>query len=201
MIMGASGVRIRATCLLRLRGNAWICSLTRRERVLLMSDTTILTVTSDRTFLEVLRKQLYHHAGSVGRMIVASTIDEACSLITAVRPRLLVVHCTRQSESYEQLDQLLWATSLQSRRIPVVVIADRYLTDHAITLYRMGVSEYISRTHHMDQLATIFQAYAHQPRGSQTGDTTTAGSGSTTGTGRVWASGSNQGLNRTAQVV
>jgi DNA-binding NtrC family response regulator len=165
-----------------------------------MSDSTILTVTSERTFLEVLRKQLHDYAGSVGRMIVASTIDEACSLITAVRPRLLVVHCTRQSESYEQLDQLLWATSLQSRRIPVVVIADRYLTDHAITLYRMGVSEYISRTHHMDQLATIFQAYAHQPSASQSGDTTTASSGST-GTGRVWASGSNQGLNRTAQVV
>jgi hypothetical protein len=43
----------------------------------------------------------------------------------------------------------------------VLVIAERYRTDQATMMYRMGVSEYISRTHHIDQLARIFDAYLH----------------------------------------
>jgi hypothetical protein len=39
------------------------------------------------------------------------------------------------------------------------VIADRYLIEQATTLYRMGVSEYISRTHHLDQVGDILEAY------------------------------------------
>ena len=37
--------------------------------------------------------------------------------------------------------------------------ADRYRTDQATMMYRMGVSEYISRSHHLDQLGPVFSAY------------------------------------------
>ena len=46
-----------------------------------------------------------------------------------------------------------------SRPTPVLVIAERYRTDQATMMYRMGVSEYISRTHHLDQLGDVFGAY------------------------------------------
>ena len=92
-------------------------------------------------------------------MIVAHTIDEACSLVKTVRPRLVVVHWTRDGSRYEHLDRLLWTTSVLARKVPVLVIAERYRTDQATMMFRMGVSEYISRTHHLDQFGQVFAAY------------------------------------------
>jgi DNA-binding NtrC family response regulator len=124
-----------------------------------MPDSTILTVTSDQDFVALLRQQLRGHAGSGGPMIVARTIDEACSLVKTVRPRLVVAHWTRDGSRYEQLDRLLWTTSVLARKVPVLVIAERYRTDQATMMFRMGVTEYISRTHHIDQLGQVFAAY------------------------------------------
>jgi DNA-binding NtrC family response regulator len=124
-----------------------------------MYDLTILTITNDEKFLEVFRKRLHDQVASGTHMIVAGTIDEACSLLTTVRPGLVVVHWARDSGRYEQLDRLLWTTTVQARRIPVLVITERYRTDQATMMYRMGVSEYISRSHHLDQLGAVFSPY------------------------------------------
>jgi DNA-binding NtrC family response regulator len=130
-----------------------------------MVDSTILTVTTDKEFLSLLRQALQNHVGVGSRMIVAGTIDEACTLLEMARPRIVVVHCTGESARYEQLDQLLWATTVLARQVPVLVIADRYRTDQATMLFRMGVSEYISRTHHLDQFGQVFAAYLpHLPK-------------------------------------
>jgi len=127
-----------------------------------MVDSTILTVTTNEDFLSLLRQQLHNQVGGGSRMIVTGTIGEACTLLEMARPRIVVVHCTGGSPRYDQLDQLLWATTVLARRIPVLVIADRYRTDQATMLFRMGVSEYISRTHHLDQLGQVFAAYLPQ---------------------------------------
>jgi response regulator of citrate/malate metabolism len=124
-----------------------------------MQDLTILTITSNDNFLSLFRRQLHDQLGSGSRMIVAGTIDEACSLLKTMRPRLIVVHWTRDSGRYEQLDRLLWTTTVQARRVPVVVIAERYRTYQATMMYRLGVSEYISRTHHLDQIGPVLSAY------------------------------------------
>ncbi len=124
-----------------------------------MYDLTILTITSDDKFLKLFRKQLHDQVASNSPMIVAGTIDEACSLLKTARPRLIVVHWARDSGRYEQLDRLLWTTTVQARRIPVLVIAERYRTEQATMMYRMGVSEYISRSHHLDQLGAVFSSY------------------------------------------
>jgi DNA-binding NarL/FixJ family response regulator len=124
-----------------------------------MHDLTILTITNDKKFLDLFRKQLHDQVAGGSRMIVADTIDEGCSLLQTARPRLVVMHWGRDSGNYAQLDRLLWMTTVQARRIPVLVIADRYRTDQATMMYRMGVSEYISRSHHLDQLGPVFSAY------------------------------------------
>ncbi len=124
-----------------------------------MLDSTILTVTHDEAFLEVLRSHLRECIGAGARLIVAKTIDDACSLLETARPRLVVLHWNREGSHYEQLDRLLWATSVQARRIPIVVIAERYRTEQATMMFRMGVSEYISRTHHVAQIGQVFAAY------------------------------------------
>jgi response regulator of citrate/malate metabolism len=124
-----------------------------------MVDSIMLTVTTSQDFLSLLRQELHNQVGSGSRMIVAATIEEACALLEMVRPRLVVVDWTGVSGRYDQLDELLWATTVVARRVPVLVIADRYRTDQATMLFRMGVTEYVSRTHHQDQLGQVFSAY------------------------------------------
>jgi DNA-binding NtrC family response regulator len=140
-----------------------------------MTDSTILTITGDEKFLQSLRGQLHEQFGSSGRMVVATTIDEACSLLPMAHPRLIVVHATRSGSHLEDLNRLLWATTVLARQVPVLVIADRYRIDQATTLYRMGVTEYISRTHHADQFGLILDSYlrhtaAPVPRSSAPAD-------------------------------
>jgi len=140
-----------------------------------MTDRTILTITGDEKFLQSLRGQLHEQFGSSGRMVVATTIDEACSLLPMAHPRLIVVHATRSGSQLEDLNRLLWATTVLARQVPVLVIADRYRIDQATTLYRMGVTEYISRTHHADQFGLILDSYlrhapAAGPRSSASAD-------------------------------
>ena len=124
-----------------------------------MSATPILTVTSDSTFLEMLREKLRDQLGQQGRFVVTPSLDEATTLLKSARPRLVVVHLAGDGGHYDQFDRLLWATSVFSRPTPVVVVAERYLTEQATTLYRMGVAEYISRTHHLDQLGDVLASY------------------------------------------
>lgn len=126
-----------------------------------MTDSTILTITNDERFLKALREQIHDQSGG-GRMIVAGTIDEACSLLPMSKPCLIVLHWGRQGGQYEELNRLLWATSVLARQVPVVVIADRYRVDQATRLYRMGVAEYISRSHHGEQSARVLDSYLHK---------------------------------------
>jgi hypothetical protein len=92
-------------------------------------------------------------------MVVSAGVDEACSLLQTIRVRLVLVHLEPDYVGYEELDHILWVISTLSRRVPVVVIAERYLVEQATTLYRMGVSDYVSRSHHLDQLGGIAAAY------------------------------------------
>jgi len=129
-----------------------------------MADCTILTITCDEQFLKLLRTELHDYAGGGTPMIVAATIDEACSLLPMAHPRLIVVHWSRHGCRAEELNRLLWATTILARGVPVLVIADRYRVDQATTFYRMGVTEYISRTHHEDQFGRILDTYLrHKP--------------------------------------
>ncbi len=129
-----------------------------------MADSTILTVTGDEPFLSLLRNQIHDQIAGPSRMVVAATIDEACSLLPMAHPRLIVVHWTNHGRHLEDLNRLLWATTVLARQVPVLVIADRYRIDQATMLYRMGVREYISRTHHADQFGRILKSYLrHAP--------------------------------------
>jgi len=124
-----------------------------------MSSTPILAITSDEKLSVLLRSTVRDQLGQSGRIVVTPTVDEACPLLKTARPRLIVFHFTGEIGRYEQLDQLLWATSVASRPTPIVVIAERYRIDQATMMYRMGVSEYVSRKHHLDQLADVLGAY------------------------------------------
>jgi DNA-binding NtrC family response regulator len=126
-----------------------------------MTACTILTITGDEQLLRLLQAGLHDQNGGGSRMIVAATMDEASTLLTMAEPRLIVVHWNSHGSHYEELNRLLWATTILARRVPVLIIADRYRIDQATTLYRMGVTEYISRTHHRDKFGKILESYLH----------------------------------------
>jgi len=161
-----------------------------------MADSTILTITGDEKFLKVLRSQLHDQFPGATRMVVASTIEEACSLLPMAHPRLIVVHWSRHGSQLEDLNRLLWATTVLARQVPVLIIADRYRIDQATTLYRMGVTEYISRTHHADQFGRILDSYLRPSPVS--GLRTVAAADDTTQSAKPWSTPT---LPVTAQVV
>jgi DNA-binding NtrC family response regulator len=163
-----------------------------------MRELTILTITQDNEFLSVLRHRIHDQLGSGSRMIVAGTTDEACALLSTVRPQLVVVHWTGDSKRYEQLDRLLWTTTVLARRVPVLVIAERYRTDQATMMYRLGVAEYISRTHHLDHVGPVFATHLRLPLPVEQ---PVSANDSSSQSNKAWSSAKNKRSSVTSQAV
>jgi hypothetical protein len=117
-----------------------------------MQNMTILTITRRSEWLTRMRPVL--HARGRRRLIVADSMNEAGRLLEVARPQLIVVH-DDEAFSYEALDLLLWSNSVLARPAPVMVVADGYSTERAITLFQMGVDEYVCVIEHGDRMSSI----------------------------------------------
>ncbi len=124
-----------------------------------MLDCTSLIVTRDRSLVALLREQIRAQKVMGSRVIVSASAEEACSLLQSARVRLVIVQLDPEHTGYDDVDHILWAASILPRRFPIIVLADRYLVDQATIFYRMGVSEYVSRSHHLDQLGALVASY------------------------------------------
>jgi hypothetical protein len=118
-----------------------------------MIDTTILAVSGDESWLA----SFWTEASLLKRprLVVAGSIEEANDLIDCTGARLLAIDCRADSVSLEQIDSLLWANSIVPQPAAVLVIDDGYEPDVALTLFQMGVDEYISMSHHGSRIPAI----------------------------------------------
>jgi DNA-binding NtrC family response regulator len=128
-----------------------------------MFDYTYLVVTRDRSFVALLREQLRAEKLAGTRLILCDSADEACALLQTVRVRLVVVHLEPDHIGYEEVDHILWVTSIMPRRMPVLVVAERYVVEQATNLFRMGVSDFVSRSHHAERLGALVAGYLSRP--------------------------------------
>lgn len=118
-----------------------------------MIDVTILAVTENPSWLEFFWTKSRSVQGS--RLVVTGSMEEACDLLSCADARLIVVDWQDSTVSSDQMDQLLWANSILAHPATVLVVAESYRTDHALSLFQMGVDEYIGVSEHSDQLRTI----------------------------------------------
>ncbi len=118
-----------------------------------MIDVTILAVTDNRSWLEFFWTELRSIQGA--RLVVTGSMEEASELLSCTDARLIVVDWQEASVFSEQMDRLFWANSVLAHPARVLVVEESYQIDHALSLYQMGVDEYIGVTEHSDQLRTI----------------------------------------------
>jgi DNA-binding NarL/FixJ family response regulator len=118
-----------------------------------MIDVTILAMTENENWLEF----LWTESRSVqrSRLVVTGSMEEACDLLDCTDARLIVVDWQGATVSNEQMDQLLWANSVLAHPARVLVVEESYQRDHALSLFQMGIDDYIGLSEHSDQLRTI----------------------------------------------
>jgi DNA-binding NtrC family response regulator len=128
-----------------------------------MRDITILAMSDDASWLGHLWTELKPRGGL--RLVTASSLEDACALIDCARARLIVVDWRAENISYDKMDALLWANSTIRNPATVVVISESYQPDQALSLYQMGVDEYLGMSHHAHQMAEILSGFLRGPCG------------------------------------
>ena len=118
-----------------------------------MSDFTILAMTDDVNWLEPVRQDLQDLGGT--RVIVTGSMEEACGLLELAGARLILLNWDSDRVDYELIGNLLWRNSTLASPAMILVMADDYRPDQAVTLFRMGVDEYVCRSDHGEQLQGV----------------------------------------------
>ncbi|MFO0892037.1 MAG: hypothetical protein U0790_23235 [Isosphaeraceae bacterium] len=115
---------------------------------------TVLALASDAGWLERLWSSLRGLPGS--RVVAASTTEEATEVLECLEPRVVVIDGNPGAITDEQIDQLLWANSTLPRPVAVVVAGEEYDPQRALSLFRMGVDDYLGGDDHWSRLLQIF---------------------------------------------
>lgn len=118
-----------------------------------MTDLTVLAFPGDARWLERLWSSI--HALGACRLIVAGTPDEAREILECAQPRLIVVNGDPGVVVDEAIDELLWINSTLQHPATMVVVADAYDPDRALSLFHMGVDDYLGDTEHWGRLPEI----------------------------------------------
>jgi hypothetical protein len=81
-------------------------------------------------------------------------VSDVASVLEGTHFPLAVYVCGRKDE-VDKIGQVLWACSMARRQVPLVVLDHAYDERRALTLFRMGVTDYLSRRDHRGRLAGV----------------------------------------------
>src|SRR4051812_40409687 len=126
-------------------------------------DAMVLFIGRDLGLAEAVRESL---AGSADRLSLAvvATAEEA-GAETLGEFGLVLAHVDEPAD-LEPLARLLWLSSTLRRPIPVLTLADVFDADRDVSLYRMGVADALSRSHHLDRIGGLIESlYVRQGGG------------------------------------
>jgi DNA-binding NarL/FixJ family response regulator len=118
-----------------------------------MADYTIIAMNGDVEWLDQLRLDLHHLGGT--RIILTESMEETTDLLDSAGARLIVLNWGSEDVSYEQMSDLLWANTTLSRPAAVLVVTDNYQAEQAVTLFQMGVDEYVCMSSHAQKMRAI----------------------------------------------
>lgn len=67
----------------------------------------------------------------------------------------LMLYFRMDGEGLNGIDAALWSQTTSHRGAPLVVLSDRYEASEALTLFQMGVTDYLGVREHQDQFARL----------------------------------------------
>lgn len=120
-----------------------------------MINRPILVICDQAGLAELIARDLGPRSGL--SVMNVKGVDLAIDLMDRVEPSLVVFHLTDR-HAREHLDRLLWSFSQSFRPLPVVAIGEHYDEAEALTLFQMGVTDYLSLSDHRDNLPRVIRS-------------------------------------------
>ena len=130
-----------------------------------MVDVTILAMSEDQGWLASFWSAARRLKGS--RLVLTGSMDEAFDLLDCAGARLLVLDRKATTFTLEQLDRLLWANSTLVHPASVLVIDRTYSAEVALTLFQMGVDDYLCSSLPAPRLAAIVSQLVNETQQSE----------------------------------
>jgi DNA-binding response OmpR family regulator len=124
----------------------------------MMFSSTVLLIARDPAIAEFVREEAETIEGIATRWV--AEIDEVCSQPLGENVRLVVLAFDGTIDE-DEVARLLWVTSAAARHeVPLVVLSESYNVEEALTLFRLGVTDYISLADQSDSISSLVQALA-----------------------------------------
>ena len=130
-----------------------------------MPDLTVLSVGRDPAIVRWVDEEMRRLPGP--RLAHFDDAEAACDFATdsetGDRLGLILVQVAGDPE-LSDVTRLLWVSSTLRRPVPVVVVSERYQVGRASTLFQLGVTDCLSRSHHRDRLSAVIETLAVRSR-------------------------------------
>jgi DNA-binding response OmpR family regulator len=127
----------------------------------------VLLISQDGTLVEEVRGAL-DASLEVHPLAIVKTADRVSAEILA-GVAFVLIHVDGGGFS-GPVGRLLWLNSTMRRPIPVLALVDVYEARQALAFFRMGVTDVLSRPHHLDRLGALVTASGRRSPGHWTSD-------------------------------
>jgi DNA-binding response OmpR family regulator len=120
-----------------------------------MSESTVLLVSND----ESLVGWVDYEVGRLDelRLEALDEVEAACERAVRDGLGIIVIHLAGEVGTAD-VARLLWVSSTLRRPVPVLAISERYQVERALMLFQLGVTDYLSRSHHRNRLRDVINA-------------------------------------------